>query len=114
MDGEAVGSMGPYVPEEDTGDSLDTIYVKDDAGWGAVYFYGWGEYDNSDTIAATKVGSNIWKIELPTPLVPGSITFLLKNTAGNKSWDKQTDNLAAEAGKNMFVLSSNSWETYNG
>ncbi len=113
MDGDAVGSMGPYVAEEDTGDSLSTLYVKDDAGWGNVFFYGWGLYDNSDTIASVKVKDNIYKIELDPPLIPGVVTFLLKNTAGNKTWDKQTDNLAAETGKNMFVLSSNTWETYS-
>lgn len=116
MDGDAVGSMGPFSADEASGDTVSTLYVKNDAGWAGVYFYGWGEYDNSTTIAATKVAgqSNIYKIELDPPLTPGSITFLLKNTEGAKNWDKQTDNLAVQEGCNMYVLSSGTWDTFNG
>jgi hypothetical protein len=115
--GEAVGSMGKYVAEEAGEDtSITTLYVKDDAGWGSVFFYGWGEFDDSDTLAGTKVSgqTNVWKFELPIALVPGSETFLLKATAGKKDWSKKTDNLALEEGMNMYSLKSGTWSKFNG
>ncbi|MBQ5399326.1 MAG: starch-binding protein [Ruminococcus sp.] len=108
----AVGHMGTYTFEPYEDNAVSTIYVLDDEGWGNVFFYGWGEYDSSKTIAGTPIGDNYYKFELDPALTPGVTTFLFKNTEGNKTWDKQTLNLAVKSGKNLYTLSTDRWSVY--
>jgi hypothetical protein len=68
----------------------------------------------NDTIALEKVSGNIWKVELPEAIPDGIETFLLKDTEGSKTWVNQTPNIKVNMPNNCYVLSSGTWETYNG
>lgn len=105
----------PYVAEEKP-DSISTIYVKNDKNWSSVYLYGWGYGLNKVPIPLEKVSGNIWKIELETPIPNGTETFLFKETEGTKDsdWANKSENVTIDLPNNCYVLSSDSWETYNG
>lgn len=111
--GEPDGAVEPYVAEQQP-ESLTTLYVKNDKNWSNVYIYGWGYGMTNDTIALEKVSGNIWKVELPEAIPDGIETFLLKDTEGSKSWVNQTANIKVNMPNNCYVLSSGTWETYNG
>ncbi|WP_405354844.1 alpha-amylase family glycosyl hydrolase [Ruminococcus sp.] len=107
--GAATATVGPYVKEEAPEWTLDVVYFDNSkTKWKEVYVYGWGNGLYNEAYKMTQIeGTDIWMFELPEPIYPGTECFLFKNTA--TTWNKQTKNVKAVEGNNLYDGKTQKW-----
>ena len=115
-------TFDPATPKPDEDER--TIYFDNSkTQWATVYIYGWSYGLQNEWVQMELEGNNIWSYtfydDLPMDGVKG---FLFVNQSGGWDGAKQTEDLATEAGKNLFVPSgagavgmklTGTWDVYN-